>query len=155
MVLRFDPFRDIDRLMDQVTANAARTPRSFPMDAFRRGDQFIIRLDLPGLEPDAIDLNVERNALTVRAERRSERQEGDEVVVLERPEGTFTRQLFIGDTLDSSRLEATYDQGVLTITIPVAEQAKPRRIEVSRGGGERPQTIEGSARGPGGGEQGS
>ena len=155
MVLRFDPFRDIDRLMDQVTANAARTPRSFPMDAFRRGDQFIIRLDLPGLEPDAIDLNVERNALTVRAERRSERQEGDEVVVLERPEGTFTRQLFIGDTLDSSRLEATYDQGVLTITIPVAEQAKPRRIEVSRGGGGRPQTIEGSARGPGGGEQSS
>ena len=143
MLLRFDPFRDVDRLMDQVTAAAARAPRSFPMDAFRRGDNFVIQLDLPGLDPNAIDLDIDRNALTIRAERQPTAQEGDEILVLERPNGTFTRQLLIGDTLDKERLEASYDHGVLTITIPVAERAKPRRIEVSSGSGQ-PQTIEGT-----------
>jgi len=146
MLLRFDPFRDIDRLMDQVTTAASRAPRSFPMDAFRRGDDFIIELDLPGVDPGAIDINVERNALTIRADRRPSAREDDDVVVLERPQGTFTRQLLIGDTLDKERLSASYDQGVLTITIPVAEQTKPRRIEISTSG--QPQTIEGT----GGGE---
>jgi HSP20 family protein len=145
MVLRFDPFRDIDRLMDQVSTAAARAPRSFPMDAFRRGDEFIIKLDLPGLDPADIDINVERNALTVTAERRPSAREGDDLVVLERPQGTFTRQLLIGDTLDKERLRAAYDQGVLTITIPVAEHTKPRRVEITTSGRAEPQTIEGTA----------
>ncbi len=148
MLMRFDPFRDIDRLWDQVSGATARAPRSFPMDAFRRGDEFVIQLDLPGLDPQQIDIDVERNALTIRAERRAQRQEGDEVLVLERPQGTFTRQLLLGDTLDSDRLQATYDHGVLTITIPVAEQAKPRRIQVTSGG-EQPETIEGTTGGGG------
>jgi len=149
MLMRFDPFRDIDRLMDQVTASAARAPRSFPMDAYRRGDQFVVQFDLPGLDPGAIDIDVERNVLTITARREPQRQEGDEVLATERPHGTFTRQLLLGDTLDAEQLNATYDHGVLTITIPVAEQAKPRRVQVKTGG-DQPQTIEGTG-GPSGG----
>ncbi len=144
MLMRFDPFRDVDRLMDQLSGQGARATRSFPMDAFRRGDRFIVLLDLPGLDPGAIDLTVDRNVLTIKAERQASREEGDEMLVAERPQGTFTRQLLLGDTLDPERLEARYEHGVLTVTIPVAEQAQPRRIEVSSPASDRPQTIEGS-----------
>jgi len=144
MLMRFDPFRDVDRLMDQLSGQSARATRSFPMDAFRRGDRFIVLLDLPGLDPGAIDLTVDRNVLTIKAERQAAREQGDELLVAERPQGTFSRQLLLGDTLDPERLEATYEHGVLTITIPVAEQAKPRRIEVSSPASDRPETIEGS-----------
>jgi HSP20 family protein len=147
MLMRFDPFRDVDRLMDQLSGQATRATRSFPMDAFRRGDRFVVDLDLPGIDPGAIDLTVDRNVLTIRAERQATREQGDEVLVSERPQGTFTRQLLLGDTLDPERLQASYEHGVLTITIPVAEQAKPRRIEVSSPGGDRPETIEGSTSG--------
>ncbi len=133
MLMRFDPFRDLDRLADLATA-ASRAPRSFPMDAFRRGDAFIVRFDLPGVDPGSIDLTVERNALTVRAERRVDHQPDDQIVVMERPEGTYTRQLMLGDQLDSERIEANYVNGVLELTIPVAEQAKPRRIAVTGSG---------------------
>ena len=129
-VMRFDPFRDFDRLSEQFFGGA-RGMRSIPMEAYRRGDQFFIHLDLPGVVPDDVDLTLERNVVTIRAERRSPRQEGDEVLIDERPQGTFTRQLFLGENLDSERLNASYDMGVLTITIPVAEQAKPRRVQIA------------------------
>ena len=129
-MLRFDPFRELDRLTDQLAAGA-RAPRSFPMDAYRRGDAFIVEMDLPGVTPDSIELTAEQNVLTVRAERRFERQESDEVHVAERPQGVYSRQLFLGSTLDSQNIQASYDHGVLRLTIPVAEQAKPRRVEIS------------------------
>jgi HSP20 family protein len=140
MLMRFDPFRELDRLTEQLASTAARAPRAFPMDAYRRGDQFIVEFDLPGVEPESIDLTVEQNVLSVRAERRFEPREGDEVVVAERPHGTYTRQLFLGDTLDSENVRANYEHGVLTLTIPVAEAAKPRRVSV--GAGQGGQTIE-------------
>ena len=145
-VMRFDPFREFDRLAEQMLGAGSRggSPRSFPMDAYRRGDKFFVHLDLPGVDPDSVELTSEQNVLTVRAERRWETQEGDELIVSERPQGVFSRQLFLSDALDVDAIDASYDQGVLTLEIPVAEQAKPRRIEISRSGG-GPQTIEGSA----------
>ena len=129
-VIRFDPFQDFDRLTRQMLGTG-RGPRSMPMEAYRRGEQFFIHLDLPGVNPDDVDLTVERNVLSIRAERRSFWQEGDDVVVDETPQGTFSRQLFVGDNLDAGRLEASFDQGVLTLTIPVAEQAKPRKVQIA------------------------
>jgi HSP20 family protein len=144
--MRFDPFRDFDRLADQMLGGGSRSagPRSFPMDAYRRGDRFFVHLDLPGVDPDSIELTCEQNVLTVRAERRFESEEGDELIVSERPQGVFSRQLFVSDALDTDAIEANYDAGVLTLELPVAEQAKPRRIEIGRSGGRK--TIEGSAK---------
>jgi HSP20 family protein len=152
MLMRFDPFRELDRLAEQLASPATRAPRGFPMDAYRRGDQFIVEFDLPGIEPSSIELTVEKNVLSVRAERRFEPREDDEVIVAERPQGTYTRQLFLGDTLDSEHLQADCQHGVLTLTIPVAETAKPRRVPI--GAGEDAQTIEpltagGTTAGPG------
>jgi HSP20 family protein len=139
MLLRFDPFREIDRIA-QLASGAAATPRSFPLDAYRRGDTFILQFDLPGIDASTLDLTVERNVLTVKGERRFARQENDEIVVAERPQGTFTRQLLLGDTLDGERINADYQDGVLTLTIPIAEQAKPRKVQISTSG--EPQTIQ-------------
>jgi HSP20 family protein len=144
MLIRFDPFREVDRLMDQLTTAQTATTRSFPMDATRRGDRVVVQLDLPGVDPASIDLTAERGTLTIRAERRPSRQEGDELLVAERPQGVFARQLLLSDTLDTDALTASYDQGVLTIEVPVAERARPRRIEVSRGEA-GPAAIEGTA----------
>lgn len=130
MLMRTDPFRDLDRLSQQLLGTAAR-PVAMPMDAFREGDRFIVRFDLPGTDRESIDLTVEQNVLTVRAERPEVAANGAEVIVAERPSGTFTRQVFLGDTLDTENLSANYTAGVLTLTIPVREAAKPRRIEVS------------------------
>src|SRR6187399_2916717 len=135
MLIRFDPFREFDRLTEQLASTASRAPRPFPMDAYRRGDQFIVEFDLPGIEPASIELTVEKNVLTVRAERRFEPREDDEVIVAERPQGTYTRQLFLGDTLDSENLQANCQHGVLTLTIPVAETAKPRRVPIGGSAG--------------------
>jgi HSP20 family protein len=146
-VMRFDPFRDFDRLTEQFFGGT-RGMRSIPMEAYRRGGQFFIHLDLPGVVPDDVDLTLERNVVTIRAERRSPRQEGDEVLIDERPQGTFTRQLFLGDNLDAERLNASYDLGVLTITIPVAEKAKPRRVQIAAQQGQ-PQPV-GASSGSGG-----
>lgn len=132
MLMRFDPFRELDRL-EQSLAGARRTP-VMPMDAYRRGDQFIVHFDLPGIDPGSIDLTVEKNVLTVKAERGWQSQEGDDWLVSERFQGTYTRQLFLGETLDADHIAANYDHGVLTLTIPVAEQAKPRKVEVTSGG---------------------
>lgn len=132
-LMRFDPFREIDRMTEQVMSGG-RVPRTMPMEAFRRGDEFFVHIDLPGISEDDVDLTVERNVVSIRAERRSPREEGDELIVDERPHGAFTRQLFLGDNLDASRLSADYDRGVLVLTIPIAEASKPRRIPLQRQG---------------------
>lgn len=142
MLMRFDPFRDLDRLADQVDQAFRRPTTSIPMDAVRHGDKVLVNLDLPGVDPDAIDVTVERDVLTVSAVRRFERAEGDEVLANERPQGTYTRRVLLGESLDTSRLEASYDHGVLSITIPVAEQAQPRKISVSGGQGRTPIEAE-------------
>ncbi|MCM2577286.1 Hsp20/alpha crystallin family protein [Streptomyces meridianus] len=132
MLMRTDPFRDLDRLTRQIFDTANR-PAAMPMDAYRAGEEFVVHFDLPGVDPESVDIDVERNVLTVRAERRSPAPEGAQTVVTERPAGTASRQLFLGDSLDTERIDASYDAGVLTLRIPVAEQAKPRRIRISGG----------------------
>jgi HSP20 family protein len=114
------------------------------MDAYRRGDEFFIHLDLPGVDADSIELTAENNVLTVTAERRFEPEDGDQVLIRERPQGEFTRQLLLGENLDVDNIEANYENGVLTLAIPVAEKAKPRRIAVGSSGVQR--TIEGKSR---------
>jgi HSP20 family protein len=133
MLMRFDPFRELDRLSQQAWG-ATHVP-VMPMDAYRHGDEFTVHFDLPGVDPLSIDLTVEKNVLTVSAERNWAPQEGHDILVAERTQGTFSRQLFLGDGLDADRIEASYDNGVLTVTIPVAEQAKPRKVAISSGGG--------------------
>jgi HSP20 family protein len=139
--MRTDPFRELDRLTQQVMGTRAR-PAAMPIDAYRQGDSFVVQFDLPGVNPESIDLTVERNVLTVHAERSRVEAEDVEMVIAERPQGTFSRQLFLGDTLDSDRLEANYNAGVLTLRIPVAERAKPRRVAV--GSDERQPTAVGA-----------
>jgi HSP20 family protein len=133
MLIRTDPFRELDRLTQQVFGTAAR-PAAMPMDAWQDDGEFVVAFDLPGVLPDKVDLNVERNVLTVRAERQDPTQPNVELVVAERPRGVFSRQLILGDTLDTENIKASYDGGVLTLRIPVAEQAKPRRIEIESKG---------------------
>jgi HSP20 family protein len=140
MLMRFDPFREVDRLFEQLSTPGR--PVGMPMDAYRRGDSFVVHFDLPGVDPGSIDLTVEKNALNVKSERRWNRAEGDEIIVTERPQGTFTRQLFLGEGLDYDKIEARYDNGVLTLTIPVAETAKPRKVEVTAGAGNGQQAID-------------
>jgi HSP20 family protein len=130
MLMRTDPFREFDRLTQQLF-NASQRPTAMPIDAYRKDDWFYVHFDLPGVRSDDIELTVERNVLTVRAQRTGVSDDGVELIAAERPQGTFTRQLFLGDTLDTDKLEADYDAGVLTVRIPVAEQAKPRRVEIS------------------------
>lgn len=130
MLMRTDPFREIDRIAEQLFGTTAR-PAVMHLDAYRDGDYFYAAFDLPGVDPDSIDCTVERNVLTVRAQRRRPAGDGVELVAAERPMGVFTRQLFLGDTLDTDKLEAGYEAGVLTLRIPVAERAKPRRVAVT------------------------
>jgi HSP20 family protein len=133
MLMRFDPFRDLDRLTDQVWRSTR--PQPMPMDAYRQGDHVLVHVDLPGVPASAIDLTVEKNVLTITAERRWARDEDVEVLASERAQGRVSRQLFLGDGLDLERVEASYDDGVLTVRIPVAEQAKPRKVEIAGGSG--------------------
>jgi HSP20 family protein len=135
MLMRTDPFRELDKLTQQVFGGTPGTwsrPTAMPMDAYRSGEEFVVAFDLPGVSPEAIELDVERNVLTVKAERRPAAT-GDnvEMQVAERPLGVFSRQLFLGDALDTEHIDARYDSGVLTLRIPIAEQAKPRRIALS------------------------
>ncbi|HEX3295236.1 MAG TPA: HSP20 family small heat-shock protein [Nocardioides sp.] len=135
MLRTTDPFRDFERLATQVLGTTNR-PAVMPMDAWRQGDVFQIEFDLPGVSPESIDLDVERNVLTVRAERVG--RNGDwEMLASERPRGVFSRQLVLGDNLDLDQIEAHYDAGVLSLSIPVAERAKPRKIQVGSGSTER------------------
>lgn len=130
MLMRFDPFNDFDRLSRQMVGQSGKT--FMPVDAYRQGDRFWLHVDLPGIDQDSIDLEVEKNTLTVSAERKWERDADDELTVIlnERPQGSFSRQFFLGDGLDPDKIEAGYDAGVLTISIPVAEQAKARKITI-------------------------
>lgn len=125
MLMRFDPFSELDRW----TRDLGRRP-AMPVDAYRQGDRFYLHFDLPGIDPDSVDITVEKNALTVQVERTWSPDDDATVVLNERPTGTFRRQFFLGEGLDADHIEAGYDHGVLTVTIPVAEQAKPRRITV-------------------------
>ncbi|HYQ69409.1 Hsp20/alpha crystallin family protein [Actinophytocola sp.] len=142
MLMRTDPFRELDRLAQQMLGTATpgtwSKPATMPMDAYRAGDEFVVSFDLPGVDPDAIELDIERNVLTVKAERRP-LPGGDDIQmqVSERPLGVFSRQLFLGDTLDTDRIAADYEAGVLTLRIPIAERAKPRRIEIAGGRSDR------------------
>ena len=136
MLMRTDPFRELDRVAQQVFGTNVR-PAAMPIDGFRQGEQFIVQFDLPGVAADSINLTVERNVLTVHAERYRSDREDIELLIGERPQGTFSRQLFLGDTLDADRLEADYTDGVLTVRIPIKEQAKPRRVNISAGQSER------------------
>ena len=133
MLMRTDPFRELDRMTEQLL-NATTRPATMPMDAYREGDHFVVQLDLPGVDPDSIDLEVERNVLTVKATRPPLSEELQrELVVHERSKGAFSRQVFLGDTLDADNIAAEYADGVLSLRIPVSEQAKPRKISVATG----------------------
>ena len=131
MLMRTDPFREFDRLAQQlVGAGTTSRPAVMPMDAWRQGDTFVLEFDLPGVRPETLDIDVERNVLTVKAERPT--ANGDwEMLAAERPKGLFSRQLVLGDNLDLEKIKAEYDAGVLRLAIPVAERAKPRKIEVA------------------------
>jgi len=136
MLMRTDPFRDFDRLANQALGTAAR-PTVMPMDAWREGDKFLVEFDLPGIAEDSLDLDVERNVLTVRAQR-PDVDPHRAMVSAERPRGVFSRQLFLGENLDTARIEASYHSGVLRLVIPVAESAKPRRIKIDSSEEKRP-----------------
>ncbi|UKA60667.1 Hsp20/alpha crystallin family protein [Arthrobacter sp. FW306-2-2C-D06B] len=136
MLMRTDPFREFDRLAEQVLGTTAR-PAAMPMDAWREGEDFVVAFDLPGVTVDSVDIDVERNVLTVKAERPDPVGEGTEMIASERPRGVFSRQLILGDALDTNGVKASYDAGVLTLRIPVAEKAKPRRIEIETTGKQR------------------
>ncbi len=130
MLLQHDPFRDLDRFTQQVFGTMNR-PSQMPLDAWRDGDEFVVELDLPGVDPSKIDLDVERNVLTVRAERLSRVPDAANAVATERTWGVFSRQLVLGDALDTESVDADYTAGVLRLRIPIAEKAKPRKISVS------------------------
>lgn len=145
-VFRFDPFRDFDRLSDQLlgaTAGSQRVPRFMPMDLYRSGDHYVLHADLPGIDPGSVDVNVENGNLTIRAERSARTEEDVQWLASERFTGSFMRQLTLGEGVDADRISASYHNGVLTVTLPVAERAKPRRISVSET--DSAQTIEAEA----------
>ena len=143
MLLRFDPFREFDRMASQLMSDV-RTPRAMPMDAYRHDGALHVYFDLPGIDPDSIDMTVEQNVLTVSASRGQPQEEPDEMVVRERPQGSFSRQVFLGQGLNTEELEANYVNGVLYIKIPVLETAKPRRIPVAIDGGNQQAIAAGS-----------
>jgi HSP20 family protein len=146
-VLRFDPFGDPFRQMDRLTnqlLSGTRTPMGMPMDVWQTDDGFHVCLDLPGVDPDSVDITTERNILTVTAERRAEYQQGQNVLIAERPQGTFTRQLQLGDTVDVENIQASYGDGVLHLTLPITQAAQPRRVQVrTDDSGQRKVTVEG------------
>ena len=133
MLMRTDPFRELDRFTQQVfgSAGTLARPSTMPMEAWQEGETFLVEFDLPGVDPGSIDLDVERNVLTVKAERKL-LGEDRQLLAAERPRGVFSRQLILGDTLDTERIQAAYDGGVLQLRIPVAERAKPRKIQVEQ-----------------------
>ncbi|WKG07599.1 HSP20 family small heat-shock protein [Nocardia sp. PE-7] len=139
MLMRTDPFRDLDRWTQQMFGTAAQ-PAAMPMDAWRDGDEFVVEFDLPGIDPESLDLDVERNVVTVRASRPS-LDANRSMIAAERPRGVFSRQLFLGESLDTDQIRADYRSGVLRLSIPVAEKAKPRKIEIARDHDREPQVI--------------
>jgi HSP20 family protein len=146
MLMRTDPFRDLDRLAQQIVGTPSR-PAAMPIDAYRDGETFVVEFDVPGVAKDSIDVTVEKNVLTVHADRPRPREDGVEMLVAERPRGRFSRQLFLGETLDTDHIDAGYRDGVLSLRIPVAEKAKPRRLEIADRSDEarRQPTLEAAA----------
>jgi HSP20 family protein len=135
MLMRTDPFRDVDRFTQHVSGTAAR-PAVMPMDAWREGEEFVVEFDLPGINEESLDLDIERNVVTVRAAR-PDVDPGREMLATERARGVFSRQLVLGDNLDTDKISASYDGGVLRLRIPVAERAKPRKIEIGHSNGHK------------------
>ena len=135
MLMRTDPFREFDRVAQHIFGTTAR-PAAMPIDAYRKGDEFVVLLDLPGIDASSINLTVERNLLTVHAERTRTTADDVELLIGERPHGTFSRQLFLAETLDAEALAADYTDGVLRLRVPVKEQAKPCRVDVTVGRGQ-------------------
>ena len=137
MLMRTDPFRDLDRIAQQLLGTTAAgtwtRPAPMPLDAWREGEEFVVCFDLPGVSPDAIDVDVERDVLTVKAERRPAAPGEAKMEISERPLGAFSRKLFLGDALDAENITADYDSGVLTLRIPIAERAKPRKVQITPG----------------------
>lgn len=138
MLMRTDPFRELDRLSQQVlgTNGTLARPSVMPMDAWREGEEFVVEFDLPGIDADSLDIDIERNVVTVRAERPAV-DPNREMLATERPRGVFSRQLVLGENLDTDKIEASYTEGVLRLRIPVAEKAKPRKITIGRGDGRK------------------
>jgi HSP20 family protein len=130
MLMRSDPFRELDAIAQQLAGTAAR-PAVMPMDAYRSGEAFVVLFDLPGVAADSIELTVERNVLTIHAARSRPAADNAEMLAAERPHGTFSRQLFLGEMLDTEHIDANYSDGVLTLRIPITEQAKPRKVSIS------------------------
>jgi HSP20 family protein len=142
-VLRFDPFRDFDRVTEQLLgapSGSTRVPRFMPMDLYRSGDHYVLHADLPGVDPGSVDVGVENNTLTIKAERSERTEDGVQWISSERFTGTYMRQLALGDGIDADKISATYVNGVLTVTLPVAERAKPRRVSISVD--DSPTTVE-------------
>ncbi|MFE9804273.1 Hsp20/alpha crystallin family protein [Streptomyces goshikiensis] len=140
MLMRTDPFREMDRIVQQLsgTSGTWSKPSVMPMDAYREGDDYVIAFDLPGVTPEAIDIDVERNMLTVKAERRpAAKNDTVQMELSERPLGVFSRQVMLADTLDTERIQADYEAGVLTLRIPIAERAKPRKISIGGADGRK------------------
>ena len=155
-VMRFDPFGDPFRQIDRLTSqlmSGTRTPMGMPMDVWEAEDGYHVALDLPGVDPSSVDITSERNVLTIRAERAPEYQEGQSVLVAERPQGSFTRQLQVGDALDVQNVQASYNNGVLRLLIPMSQAAQPRRIEVQHGGGEQQVEVTDQSQSGGGDTQ--
>ena len=147
MLLRFDPFQTFDRLSRELFSYPAASATGWmPMDAWRRGDAVEVAFDLPGIDPGSVDLTVERNVLTIKAERRWQPEEGLQYFVRERPQGSFTRQIVLSDAVDLDKIEARYENGVLFLTAPVAETAKPHKIEIKAGNGHGRQVTAGSSK---------
>ncbi|MCP2277066.1 HSP20 family protein [Nocardia amikacinitolerans] len=142
-MLRFDPFHDIDTVARQLlgeNVGSTRAPRFMPMDLFRAGDHYVLNADLPGVDPGSVDVSVDNGTLTLRAQRSVPSEEGVQWIASERFAGTYMRQLSLGDNVDTDKISATYNNGVLSVTIPIAERAKPRRIEIA--GHSEQKTIE-------------
>jgi HSP20 family protein len=144
MMMQTDPFRDLDTLFDRVSGRFASSGGIMPMDAFRRGNDVWVHIDLPGVKAESLDITVERNLLTITADRNWQRQDGDQAYFAERYKGSFRRQIQLGDGLDLAHLEADLHDGVLTVRIPVAETAKPRKVQVGAAK-QTPEAIEATA----------
>ncbi|MFF0491306.1 Hsp20/alpha crystallin family protein [Nocardia sp. NPDC003482] len=146
-MLRFDPFHDIDTVARQLlgeSAGSARAPRFMPMDLFKTGDHYVLNADLPGVDPGSVEVSVDNGTLTLKAQRSLPSDQNVQWVASERFAGTYMRQLSLGEGIDTENISATYNDGVLSVTLPIAEKAKPRRIEIS-GMNQGPRTIEASS----------
>ncbi len=142
MLTRFEPFANFDQLGNELLGALSRRASSMPIDAYRHEDNWVVRIDLPGVEPGSIDLTVDRNVLRIEASRNWQPAEGDLVLVAERPRGTFSRQLVLSEDIDSGAINADYRDGVLTVVLPVAEAAKPRKVAIATSGPSAPSTVE-------------